>query len=159
MEFGGGRFLNKNETQVRRVSLECFEHGVASEVVTHPITWMGLQYLPLLPPEEVVDRAEWLYHEQPPEYQLGFRNCESIAVWCATGAYETFQVKALMGALALTSVGGLLVSRRWPRLGKGLSIANVGASLLTAVPYIHNRAFFDHTRRYPGRGNWLSPRM
>jgi hypothetical protein len=47
-------------------------------------------------PEQVVDRAEWLLHNQPPPYQLGYRNCESIAVWCATGDFESFQVKAFM---------------------------------------------------------------
>jgi hypothetical protein len=80
VEFGGGKLLNKGETQIRQVSLECFEQGVAVEAVSHPITWMGLEYMPRLSPEDVLDRAEWLCYDQPPAYQLSYRNCESIAV-------------------------------------------------------------------------------
>lgn len=126
--------------------------------MVHPVNWMGLDYPPQLPSEEVVDRAEWLCFDQPPEYRLGFRNCESIAVWCATGAFESFQVKAFMGGRVLVSFAALLLYRRRPQLWKWLSIAEVMLSLLTSVPYNLDRAFFDHTRRYPGRGNWSSPR-
>jgi hypothetical protein len=157
VEFGGGKLLNKGGTQIRQVSLECFEHGVAAEAVSHPITWMGLEYMPQLSPEDVLDRAEWLCYDQPPEYQLGCRNCESIAVWCATGAFESFQVKAFTGALAWLLLASTFLHRRWPALWKWLSIAISIASLLTAVPYVMDRAFFDHTRRYPGRGNWPTP--
>src|ERR1700681_887746 len=86
-------------TQIRRVSLTSFaqpQSVEAVEEVSHPITWFGLTYSPLLPSEQVVDRAEWLFPTQRPPYQPGYRNCESIAIWCATGDFESFQAKKVM---------------------------------------------------------------
>jgi hypothetical protein len=150
IEFGG----SKPRTYVRRVSLEDFRKGETVGTVHHPVRWMWLTYSPLLPPEEVIDRAEWLLANQPPSYQLGYRNCESIALWCATGDFESFQVKKFMLGKIPLSMATLMLLNKKPSVGKWLAVAAVGSSLLTAVPYVHDRVFFDHTRRYPGIGNW-----
>jgi hypothetical protein len=155
IEFGGGDLWNKGQTQIRRVSLASFGQGHSVEEVSHPIKWSGIMYSPLLPPEQVVDRAEWLLHNQPPPYQLGYRNCESIAIWCATGDYESFQVKKLMrGKIPLTLATTALIKRK-PSIGILVAVAGIVITALTAVPYIHSRTFFDHTRRYPGIGKWV----
>ena len=155
VEFGGGAFLHKAATHVRRVTLEAFRDGCVARVVEHPIKHSGITYSDPLPPDEVVDRALWLCANQPPAYRLSYRNCESIAVWCATGDFESFQVKRFMGwkARLLTPVIACAVPRK-PKVGMPLAVGSMLVSLLTAVPYIHSRAFFDHTRAYPGFGNW-----
>jgi hypothetical protein len=154
VEFGGGSLRAKHETEVRRVPLASFGGGEQPEVVAHPITWSGITYSSLLPPEQVVDRAEWLLRNQPPPYHLGFRNCESIAIWCATGDYETFQVKRFIRARLIVSVPLLLAAQKRPKALLAFGLVGGAVSLLTAVPYMTNREFFDHTRRYPGIGNW-----
>ena len=40
------------------------------------------------------------------------------------------------------------------RLGIFLGAVSISISLVTAVPYIMDRRFFDHTCRYPGPGKW-----
>ena len=151
IEFGGA---NKSQARVRSAPFEDFAKGESIETVNHPTHWMGITYSSLLLPEEVIDRAEWLLHHQPPIYQLGYRNCESIALWCATGDFESFQVKAFMlGKIPLWLATFGLLNKK-PSIGKWVAGALILSSLATAVPYIHDRAFFDHTRRYPGIGNW-----
>ena len=78
IEFGGSPW-DKANAQIRRVSLDRFVKGDPVETVPHPISWFGLTYSPYLPPEQVVDRAEWLLRHQPPPYRPGYRNCESVA--------------------------------------------------------------------------------
>lgn len=154
VDFGGGDPLHKAATQVRRVTLVAFRDGCEVEVVEHPITNSRVMYSELLPPEEVVDRALWLCANQPPAYRLGYRNCESIAIWCATGDFESFQVKRfMMWKTRLITPVIVYALRRQPRLGTRLAIGSMLVSLSTAVPYIHSRAFFNHTRAYPGFGN------
>jgi len=154
IEFGGGDLWNSAETQVRRVSFADFAQGDSVEEVKHPITWFGLTYSTLLPPEQVIDRAEWLVHNQPPPYHLGYRNCESIAIWCSTGDFESFQVKAFMRNQVPFSLVTVALLRKKPSIGKPLAVAGMAITALTAIPYMSNRAFFDHARRYPGIGNW-----
>jgi len=154
IELGGGGLWNNAETQIRRVSPFRFAQGAFVEEVSHPITWGGLTYSPLLPPDEVVDRVEWLLCNQPPSYRLGYRNCESIAVWCATGDFESFQVKAFLRNRILLTLPIMVVVKKKPSIGKPLAVAGIAISLLTAIPYLLDRTFFDHTRRYPGIGNW-----
>lgn len=156
VEFGGGSLLRKGETCVRQVSLATFENGRPAEIVQHPITWRGLTYSDPLPPAVTIDRALWLVHHQPPRYQLGFRNCESIAVWCASGDYETFQAKKFMQWKAPAIIPIAYVVRKKPALGFVLGAGSVAISLMTGVPYMHNRAFFKHTKQYPGLGNWTA---
>jgi len=154
VEFGGGDLWDKGRTLVRKVSFEDFRQHDHVEAVSHPITWSGLSYSPLLPPEQVIDRAEWLIRNQPPPYRLGYRNCESVAIWCATGDYESFQVKAFMRwRVLLTPLIFLLLPKK-PSVGKALLLIGIATSVVTAFPYMHSRAFFDHTRQYPGLGNW-----
>jgi hypothetical protein len=159
VEFGGGDRWHKGLTRVQRVSLECFRRGKEAEAVTHPITWSGLTYSSLLPPEEVVDRALWLLDNQPPSYRLGYRNCESIAIWCATGDFESFQVKRFMRGRMLVTPITFVLLRKKPRLGTIAAAVGVATSLFTAVPYMHSRAFYDHTRSYPGLGSWPKSRL
>lgn len=157
VEFGGGTLWNKQETQVRRVPLDRFRLGVEPELVVHPIRWFGFTYSPLLPPDQVVDRAEWLLCNQPPPYQLGFRNCESIAIWCATGDFESFQVKRFMSRRVLVTLAVLPFARRWPKGFTVFMILGGIVTLLTAIPYNLNRRFFEHTRRYPGYRTGMRP--
>lgn len=153
VEFGGGDLLHKSETKVRRASLESFRDGDVEEV-HHPITHHGITYSDPLPPDEVVDRALWLCVNQPPAYRLGYRNCESIAIWCATGDFESFQVKRFMlGKTGIVSPPIFYCLPRRRALGSALAAGSVIITLLTAVPYMHGRALFDHTRAYPGLGN------
>jgi len=157
IEFGGGTLWEKGATQVRPVSLVAFANPdpvESVEQVSHPIIWSGISYLPPLSPEQVIDRAEWLVHNQPPPYRLGYRNCESIAVWCATGAYESFQVKGFMQVLVPVSMFEMLVIKWKPKLRWVLCALFSVPFMLTSVPYMYNPAFFNHTRRYPGVGNW-----
>lgn len=153
IEFAGGDLLGRG-TRIRRVPFDKFARGDPVEAVAHPVTWTGLTYSPSLPPEETIDRAEWLRHNQPPPYRLGYRNCESIAIWCATGDFETFQVKAFNRWRLAFSLPTVWLLRRKPSLGKPLAFAGILLSLLTSVPYVHSRALFEHTRRYPGRRKW-----
>jgi hypothetical protein len=139
---------------VRRRSLAEFRDSDPVEEVTHPVTWMGQTYSPSLPAEQVIDRARWILHNQPPPYQLGYRNCESIALWCATGDFESFQVKGFLSWKSLALLPTIAVVRRKPALGPWIGVASFGITLLTAIPYLHSRALFDHTGRYPGIGNW-----
>ena len=150
IEFGG----SKPDVAVRQTSLAGFGNGDPVEEVKHPITWMGQTYSPLLPPEQVIDRARWMLHNQPPPYQLGYRNCESVAVWCATGDFESFQVKSFLGWKSLAFLPTVALIRRRPSIGKWVGVASISVGLLTAVPYIHSRALFNHVRRYPGVGRW-----
>jgi hypothetical protein len=154
IEFGGGDLWHKGETRIRRVTLRCFANGAEVEPVRHPITWMGLTYSHALPPDQVVDRAVWLLHHQPPRYQLGHRNCESIAIWCATGDFESFQVKRFLRWAPLVTLALMALSRRRPGARIAVVISGIVVPSLTAVPYIYSRALFDHTRLYPGIGNW-----
>jgi hypothetical protein len=93
--------------------------------------------------------------EPAPAYRLGYRNCESIAIWCATGDFESFQVKRFMlrKTRLLTPVI-FYALRRKPMVGTPLAVVSTLVTLSTAVPYIHSREFFDHTRPYPGFGKW-----
>lgn len=155
VDFGGGDTMHKAATQVRRVTLEAFRDGCEAEAVNHPITHSTITYSKPLPSEEVVDRALWLCVNQPPAYRLGYRNCESIAIWCATGDFESFQVKRFLGWKArLVTPMIAYALRRKSKVGVPLAVGSMLVSLSTAVPYIHSRAFFDHTRAYPGLGNW-----
>jgi hypothetical protein len=150
IEFGGANLWTKGQTRVRRVSFGTFSQDGTPQEVVHPITWSGLTYSPLLPSEHVVHRAEWLLYKQPPPYRLGYRNCESIAIWCATGDYETFQVKRYMRWRVLISLLVFVVWRKMPVLGLVLGLVGVVSTLVTAIPYTFGRGFFDHTRNYPG---------
>jgi hypothetical protein len=87
--------------------------------------------------------------------RLGYRDCESIAIWCATGDFESFQVKRFMGwkARLITPIVAYALHRK-PRVGAPLAVVSSVVTLLTALPYIHSRAIFDHTRVYPGFGKW-----
>ncbi len=154
VDFGGGDFLHKGKTEVRRVTLSTFEGPSQAEVVVHPITWQGLTYSDQLSSEETVDRALWLVDNQPPIYRLGYRNCESIAIWCATGDYESFQVKRFLLLRTPLSLIVPYALRTKRRLGIFLGAVSISISLVTAVPYIMDRRFFDHTCRYPGPGKW-----
>jgi Lecithin retinol acyltransferase len=155
VDFGGGNLLHKAATQVRRVTLEAFRDGCEARVVSHPITHSRITYSDPLPPDQVVDRALWLCANQPPAYQLGYRNCESIAIWCATGDFESFQVKRFMlRKTRLLTPMIFYAFRRKPKVGVSLAVGSMLVTLSTAVPYIHSRAFFDHTRVYPGFGKW-----
>lgn|GEM_PF-3339178 len=155
IEFGGGTLFNKGRTQIRRVSLASFARGMPIEAVSHPITWIGWTYSPLLPPEQVMDRAEWLVSYQPPPYRLGYRNCESIAIWCATGDFESFQVKKFILIRALIIPLLTIAAFRWKRWA-GWAVMAVGhaITLVTTVPYNSSWALYKHTRCYPGIGNW-----
>lgn len=155
VDFGGGTLLDKGATEVRCVALDTFQMGCAAQVVEHPITHRGTTYSEMLPREEIVDRAIWLCANQPPTYRLGYRNCESVAIWCATGDFESFQIKRLIGhkTWLVTPVVAYTLPRK-PKVGVPLGIASILFSTATAVPYIHSRAFFDHTRAYPGLGMW-----
>jgi hypothetical protein len=155
VEFGGGDLLHKAATQVRRVTLEAFRDGCEARVVNHPIKHSRITYSDSLPPDEVVDRALWLCVKQPPAYRLGYRNCESIAIWCATGDFESFQVKRFMlwKARLLTPVI-FYALRRTPKVGTPIAVGSMVVTLSTAVPYIHGREFFEHARAYPGFGKW-----
>ena len=44
--------------------------------------------------------------------------------------------------------------RKKPKLALFLGASSVVISLMTGVPYVHNWAFFKHTKQYPGLGNW-----
>lgn len=154
-EFGGGDLLDKAATQVRRVTLEAFRDGCEARVANHPITHGRITYSDPLLPDEVVDRALWLCANQPPAYRLGYRNCESIAIWCATGDFESFQVKRFMlRKTTLLTPMIFYALRRKPKVGASLAVGSMLVTLSTAVPYIHSRAFFDHTQAYPGFGKW-----
>lgn len=156
IEFGGGDLWNKADTLIRRTSFTDFAQGDPVEPVSHPIKWSGITYSPLLPPDQVVDRAEWLLNNQPPTYSLGYRNCESIAVWCATGDFESFQVKAFLRWKALFGLPVIVLLSKKPSIGKPVAVAGLLISLWTAALYLHSRAFFDHTRQYPGIGKWAA---
>lgn len=156
VEFGGGNLLDKGKIQVRQVPLSIFADGGSVEVVPYPIRWAGMTF-PALPADQVIDRAQWLVYNQPPPYRLGYRNCESIAVWCAADAFESFQVKRFLGWKALgTALVVPTLAKRKPSVGYPLAIVLGFVTLLTAVPSIHSWSFFDHTRRYPGIGEWKS---
>ena len=150
IEFGG----SKPMVRVRTRSLAEFRSGDSVEVVKHPVIWRGQTYSPPLPPDQVIDRSQWLLHNQPPSYQLGYRNCETVANWCATGDFESFQVKGFLGWKSAAFLPTVVLLRRKPSVGKWVGLASIGLSLLTAIPYIHSRALFDHVGRYPGIGDW-----
>lgn len=155
IEFGGGDLLDKAATRVRRVTVEAFRDGCYAQVVNHPIRHSQITYSDPLPPEEVVDRALWLCANQAPPYRLGYRNCESIAIWCATGDFESFQAKRFM--LWKTRLVTPVISyalRRKPKAAALIAGVSVLVTLSTAVPYVHSRRFFDHARAYPGLGEW-----
>jgi Lecithin retinol acyltransferase len=123
IEFGGGDIWDKADTQVRRVSLTRFAQGEPVEPVSHPMTWSANTYSPLLAPEQVVDRAERLLHNQPPTYSLGYRHCESIAFWCATGDFERLQVKAFLRWNAPLALPTIALPKRKPSIGNPVAIA------------------------------------
>jgi hypothetical protein len=155
VEFGGGALPHKAATQVRRVTLEAFRDGGEARGISHPITHGRITYSDPLPPDDVVDRARWLCANQPPAYRLCYRNCESIAIWCATGDFESFQVKRFMlGKTRLLTPVMFYALPRKPKVGAPLAVVSMLVTLSTAVPYIHSREFFDHTRSYPGAGQW-----
>jgi hypothetical protein len=131
VEFSGGGLLRKGETCVRSVSLATFENGTPAESVQHPITWLGLKYSDPLPTAVTVDRALWLVRHQPPKYQLGFRNCESIAVWCVSGDYESFQAKKFMRWKAPAIIPIAYAMRKKPTLGLVLGAGSIIISLMT----------------------------
>lgn len=157
IEFGGGALWSKHTTRVRRTTLQAFSQGSLPESVKHPITWFGLKYSPILPPDQVVNRAEWLLCNQPPTYRLGYRNCESVAIWCASGDFESFQVKQFLwyeNFLGLVSIG---ILRKYPKVARTLGLVDITLKMLTAVPITFDRKFFDHARQYPGIDHWAKP--
>jgi hypothetical protein len=115
---------------------------------------MGVTYARPLPSEDVADRAAWLVEHQPPTYRLGYRNCESIAIWCKTEDFESFQAKRVFRLGVPLSLATLVLQRRRSKLFLPAFALSTAISLGGAVPYIHSRALKVHTNQYPGRGNW-----
>ena len=143
--------------QIRKVSLASFAKPQSVETVeevAHPINWFGLTYSPLLPSEQVIDRAEWLLDNQPPPYQPGYRNCESIAVWCATNDFESFQAKKVMLWRTPITMATFVLWAKKPSIGKWPVFVGLLITMLTAVPYQLSWKLFNHVHRYPGIGNW-----
>ena len=156
IEYGGGNLLDLSATKVRKTTLLSFEDGGNAEVVTHPTKWKGITYSPYLPPDETIDRARWLVDNQPPTYWVAHRNCEYIANWCATGDFESFQTKRLIGAKAMALDLPLLFALRKlsSRNAKLLATASGVITLASAVPYIHDWTLANHLRTYPGIRRW-----
>jgi hypothetical protein len=61
-----------------------------------------------------------------------------------------------LGWKSLAFLPTVALIRKKPSVGKWVGLAGIGVSLLTAVPYIHSRALFDHVSRYPGIGHRLA---
>jgi hypothetical protein len=138
IEFGGGDLWNKGQTQIRRVPVTGRAKGGTVEVVAHPITWCGLTCSPMRRPAQVIDRAGWLLWNQPPPYRLGYRNCYSIGVWCATGDFESFQVKWFMRGRAFNAIDNCFadeeaVHRHATHVARVCSIAGDSRSLRTQL--------------------------
>lgn len=115
---GGHNIFEKLEALVQVRTLKAFEgkHGRA-EKVTHPGKFLGgIGFWP--GPdwehscEDVVKRAEALSQVANTRgtYRLSGSNCEHIANWCKTGAYESKQVRYVHAGLAVTGFA-LLVNR------------------------------------------------
>jgi hypothetical protein len=134
------------------VQLAVFQGDGKLDVVQHPIKWMGLTYSPSLPLADVADRAQWLLANQPPPYRVGYRNFESIAIWCKTGDFESFQFKRVSRWGVMLSSASVLLLRRRSRWRLPVVTTSTAISFFGSVPYIMDRGFFVHTRRYAGRG-------
>jgi hypothetical protein len=131
IEFGGGNIRNKGAVKVRVTTLSEFENGGNAEVVQHPVTWSGITYSHYLPPEETITRARWLLDHQPPSYWVAHRNCEYVANWCATGDFESFQTKKMIGLKLILGGTSIIVT------------------LVSAVPYLMDDTLPKHLRTYP----------
>jgi hypothetical protein len=99
----GGRISDKRHATVGSVTLVEFERGGVATPVTHGgHTWWGAPRFDPLPLDEVVRRAEWLVANNPDGlYDLFGYNCEQAATFCATGAYESYQVRGWFAVRAL----------------------------------------------------------
>jgi hypothetical protein len=151
IEFGGGNLRNKGATKVRITSLSKFENGGKAEVVQHPIKWNGITYFPYLPPEQTIDRARWLLDHQPPTYWVAHRNCEYVANWCATGEFESFQTKKMIGLKVYGFLPMMFAMKKLPRRGQlVLGGTSIILSLVSAVPYLMDDTLPKHLRTYPG---------
>ena len=65
-----------------------------------------------------MDSAKWLIENQPPTYSLGYRNCESIAIWCATGDFDSFQIKAFLRWKMPMALPIMALMAKKPSIGK-----------------------------------------
>jgi hypothetical protein len=152
IEFGGGNIRNKGAVKVRVTTLSEFENGGNAEVVQHPVTWSGITYSHYLPPEETITRARWLLDHQPPSYWVAHRNCEYVANWCATGDFESFQTKKMIGLKVYSFLPMIVAMKKLPRRGQLiLGGTSIIVTLVSAVPYLMDDTLPKHLRTYP---NW-----
>lgn len=112
----GGRIWDKPNARIRTVSLSEFERNGTATLVRHPSrTIVGL--LPrAVPPDEIIQRAEFLVKCTPPNrYNLLGFNCEMAANWCVCGGYsESHQTRTVF---LLSAVWGGYEVIRWARRG------------------------------------------
>jgi hypothetical protein len=154
----GGRILGKHRARIEEVSLAQFERGGVARVVDHTRERFLLMWgmTETLPPQRIVARARCLVETQPHGvYNLLGRNCETVALWCATGVGESMQrqrfqvVNATIGAVAALYTSWLLGHRR-DRLTPRRITLIWAWTLLRMIPlglyYLHNYRFYRDVR-------------
>jgi len=154
----GGRILDKPRARIEEVSLAQFERGGVARVVDHTkerfLRMWGMTET--LPPQRILARARCLVETQPHGvYNLLGRNCETVALWCATGVGESMQrqrfqvVNATIGAVAALYTSWLFGHRR-DRLTPRRITLIWAWTLLRMIPlglyYLHNYRFYRDVR-------------
>ena len=141
IDFSGGRsILEKPKALVQARTLREFEgrRGRAEKVQPTEKFLGGLGFWPPPewehPPEEVVRRAEALCRVATTQgaYRLSGSNCEHIANWCKSGAYESKQVRYVHAGHAVVSVVLMAALSRGPaKWRQGLMVAALASAVVT----------------------------
>lgn len=154
----GGRILDKPRARIEEVPLAQFERGGAARVVDHTrerfLRMWGMTET--LPPERIVARARCLVETQPRGvYNLFGRNCETVALWCATGVGESMQrqrfqvVDATIGVTAALYTSWLFGHRRDKLTARRIMMIWAW-TILQTIPlglyYLHNYRFYRDIR-------------
>jgi hypothetical protein len=134
IDFSGEGSGDKSQARIRARSYADFCGADFPSEMQYPqphLAGLAMPPVPALPPEEVIDRAEWLVRQPTAgRYNLLGSNCEHLAVWCKTGVFESSQV------------------RKWfllPGLGA------IAALIYNFLPLGTWKKLLD---QYPGCGNW-----
>ncbi len=162
IDFSGGSLCAKYQASVRACTFQEFAGSDTAEIVCYPkpgLLGLALPPANASPRKEIVDRAEWLLRQPTAgRYNLLGSNCEHVASWCATGYYESLQVRQVFGSTGILALSYLATYKSLPAGLRNPRLIVTMGLVLMAGPIIYNvipyLAWKKLLAQYPGYGNW-----